>query len=112
MKICLCVIVWYVVPANCMHNELQFRNISDCFFKSQKYLGQVSISQTNKKCQPWSVKLQSNAAMASTFPDRSITDAKNYCRDPDGKGHPWCFVSVLADDQGWEFCNVKYCAGK
>ena len=96
----------------CFVNHFKaYHLISDCFFKSQKYKGQTSVSRTNKQCQRWSTKLQTNAAMASNFPDRSITDAKNFCRDPDGKGHPWCFVSVLADDQGWEFCNVKYCAG-
>lgn len=58
------------------------------------------------------MKLKADSVLASNFPDPSADDASNFCRDPDGKGHPWCFVSVLVDDQGWEFCDVKYCAGK
>ena len=86
--------------------------ISDCFFYSREYLGQVRTTVTNKQCQLWSSKLTQTDRLATLLPDHSLKDASNFCRDPDGKGHPWCFVSLLSDDHGWEFCDVKYCAGK
>ena len=42
------------------------------------------------------------------FPDRSIEDAKNYCRNPDNSRFLWCYTT----DPGtrWEYCAIPMCA--
>ena len=43
------------------------------------------------------------------FPDGSEAIASNYCRDPDGKGAPWCFTTD--PDVPWQFCDAPPCPG-
>ena len=40
--------------------------------------------------------------------DLEAADA--FCRDPDGKGAPWCYT--MDPDHPWEYCNVPVCEGK
>jgi len=42
------------------------------------------------------------------FPDDSVKDAANYCRNPDNyENGPWCY---LAETTGYEVCGIPYCA--
>jgi len=48
----------------------------------------------------------------SDFPDESVQDAVNYCRNPDPllrTEGPWCFTT----DQNlvWDYCSVPFCDG-
>ena len=40
--------------------------------------------------------------------DICIADAKNYCRNPGGKGDkPWCYT--MDTDTKWEYCDTCPC---
>ncbi|KAK3596682.1 hypothetical protein CHS0354_038018, partial [Potamilus streckersoni] len=80
----------------------------ECFFRSSLYVGHVSITIDNITCDRWDAHHVPNDSLASKLPDQSLDDALNYCRDPDGKGHPWCYVKGNPV-KTWEFCDVPYC---
>ncbi|KAK3604105.1 hypothetical protein CHS0354_010502 [Potamilus streckersoni] len=80
----------------------------DCFFRSSVYLGHISTTINNVTCDRWDVHLVPNDPLASKLPDQRLDDALNYCRDPDGKGHPWCYVKGNPV-KTWDFCDVPYC---
>ncbi|XP_062610625.1 plasminogen-like, partial [Saccostrea cucullata] len=64
------------------------------------YKGSWNRTQSGKSCQEWS----------SQFPHkhRFNTLTKNYCRNPNGMPHPWCYTN---DPQTrWEFCGLPLCA--
>ena len=42
------------------------------------------------------------------FLDSSLSDAANYCRNPEGEQGPWCYTTD--PDKLWEFCDVQQCA--
>ena len=69
-----------------------------------EYRGDKSTTQSGRKCAPWYTRM-SNL-------DPTITNAKNYCRNPDGdiRG-PWCYVDANEDKQGeaWESCGIEWC---
>ena len=44
---------------------------------------------------------------ARNLPDIFLLDSSKYCRNPDGKEKPWCYVAD--SDTGWEFCDVPWC---
>ena len=46
----------------------------------------------------------------SSFPDNSIDEAYNYCRNPNNsRTWPWCYTT---DPQvEWEFCPIINCRG-
>ena len=42
------------------------------------------------------------------FPDDTMDDAANYCRNPDvGLKGPWCYTTDPSER--WEFCEIDYC---
>lgn len=74
----------------------------DCFYDSTQYMGIVSTTITGKPCLNWA-DLDPNM---QGLPYGSATLADNMCRDPVGRGFPWCFTSSSRE---WEFCHVNYC---
>ena len=69
------------------------------------YNGTVAETSTGRGCQRWNVTFQD----AKHFPDSSINDAANYCRNPNAKlGGPWCYV----EKSSWETCGLDACLGK
>ena len=84
--------------------------LSECVFDggSTSYDGFVSKSVTNNTCDNWSQHTTGGPPMNdSSFPDESISKAKNYCRDPFGIGNLYCY------DQGKiQACAVPSCPGK
>ena len=45
------------------------------------------------------------------FPDVTLKDASNYCRNPDPTTHsaPWCYT--MDPDIEWEPCDIPLCRG-
>ena len=42
------------------------------------------------------------------FPDNSIREAANHCRNPSNSaGGPWCYTND--PDIRWEYCNIPMC---
>ena len=89
----------------------------------QEYSGRISVTCSGVKCIPWyrSIHKLKNAVekmngtidrslegILDRFPDRSLSEASNYCRNPtrDLCG-PWCYTS-LADDSK-QTCCVPDC---
>ncbi|KAJ8939698.1 hypothetical protein NQ314_011040 [Rhamnusium bicolor] len=77
-----------------------------------EYLGPISKSESNIRCQSWSLdqphKIRSDI-MDIQFPDGSKKNAKNYCRNPtkDSMG-PWCYT--MNYDLQFETCGLPLCA--
>ncbi|KAL3887069.1 hypothetical protein ACJMK2_027025, partial [Sinanodonta woodiana] len=59
-------------------------------------------------CDRWDAHLVPNDPLVQMLPGQSLVGAANYCRDPDNKGHPWCYIKGHPS-KSWEFCDVPYC---
>ena len=77
---------------------------------SSNYAGTISWTEGGEQCQNW----DSNYPHSHTnkkdrlFPhDGSVKNAKNYCRDPDKAGKPWCYTTD--PNVRWQFCDVPIC---
>src|SRR5690349_4535421 len=69
--------------------------ISDGCFPSYEYTGKVNVTiERGLPCLPW------NTTTNYEFPDGSVTNAANYCRDPTHHGYLWCFTKF-----GRELCD-------
>ena len=76
--------------------------------RGKEYSGRIGKTCDGRKCVPWARsihKLRKLPNMSTThggilnkFPDRSLADAVNYCRNPsnDALG-PWCYTSLVDD---------------
>ena len=79
--------------------------------KGLDYVGTYSVSASGHTCQRWdsqSPHPHSHNNLAD-FPDASLADAANYCRNPDGwEQGLWC---VTTSSTYWEACDgVPLCA--
>ena len=73
------------------------------------YMGNTSTTKTGRQCIPWSEVLDERHS-DYRFPDDTIRDLSNHCRNPDRKIlGPWCYYSTDMDD--WEYCDVPLCPG-
>ena len=41
------------------------------------------------------------------FPDASLEEASNFCRNPDKEVRVWCYT--VNPDVRWEYCDVEMC---
>ena len=74
-----------------------------------QYKGKMSKTKDGLTCQRWDA--QSPHAHGQTnpskYPDASIADAANYCRNPSrNAGGPWCYTE---SGTRWQSCNVPKC---
>ncbi|XP_053393340.1 A disintegrin and metalloproteinase with thrombospondin motifs adt-2-like isoform X2 [Mercenaria mercenaria] len=76
----------------------------ECFQTSNMYSGTRTVSKSGFTCVRWE---STDFTDPSAFPDNSIADAANYCRDPDGTGQPWCFVD--SNSTNWGVCDIPKC---
>jgi len=78
------------------------------------YAGRQTRTASGKKCALWSVaNIKNNnhrAKNSMNYPEANITDALNYCRNPDGDAMPWCYTTD--PNTRWEFCNISKCDNK
>ncbi|KAK3589343.1 hypothetical protein CHS0354_009984 [Potamilus streckersoni] len=80
----------------------------DCVRNSEKYTGKRNCTISGLTCQAWKWKYpHDHRYIAENFPDGSISEAGNYCRDPNGSGTLWCYTT----DSGIrsEPCDVPKC---
>ncbi|CAH1779946.1 unnamed protein product [Owenia fusiformis] len=78
----------------------------------QDYMGTVSVTGTGKVCQSWDSQFPHKHTIGtkdSDFPDRTVKDAKNYCRNPDKwPWGVWCFTTDSKVQ--WELCDqIPFC---
>ena len=71
------------------------------------YSGKVSVTQQNIPCQRWDLQHPHIHVYTdpSMFPDRTLADAVNYCRVPNGNGLPWCYTTSI--EQHWDYCDFE-----
>ena len=82
---------------------------TSCYAHSSKeYTGQIHITKDGRICQRWSDNSpHSHTFGDDDFPDDTIEDAQNFCRDPDSIGTPWCFT--LDVHRRWEESDIEKC---
>ena len=71
------------------------------------------MTRSGVACQRWDSQ-SPNAHGFSTayFPDESISDSSNFCRNKDliyEVTEPWCFTMGT---ERWEYCDIPKCSGK
>ncbi|XP_045165013.2 plasminogen-like [Mercenaria mercenaria] len=84
----------------------------ECFqTTSRKYQGLQNTTVYGHICQRWDSQQPHSHTRnrIEQFPERTIADAANYCRDPDGEGLPWCYTTD--PDTRWQFCGINKCPG-
>ena len=60
------------------------------------------------RCLRWDSLNRSNSKYASILKLKgNITSHENYCRNPDEKLAPWCYIGV--DNGLWEYCDIPFC---
>ncbi|CAH1786990.1 unnamed protein product, partial [Owenia fusiformis] len=92
----------------------QYCDVDFCECKSTKkgkeYEGTIAVTNSGKVCQAWSAQSphKHGNTDASKFPDETLTDASNYCRNPDGEPNgPWCYTTN--ERTRWEYCSMPFC---
>ena len=79
------------------------------FLPCREYSGTLSQSQSGLSCSRWD-EVSHNFTEPERYPEASMSDAQNYCRNPDGKGEgPWCYVEDPFVE--WDFYNIPACDG-
>ena len=89
----------------------------------REYSGRIDMTVSGQKCVNWSRSFHKSDAfgfqykgrwiykhdLLSMFPDHSLDEAANYCRNPtrDPCG-PWCYTSYA--DNSREYCNIPECS--
>ncbi|XP_053398506.1 uncharacterized protein LOC123558066 isoform X2 [Mercenaria mercenaria] len=75
-----------------------------CLHTHNIYSGHWNKSYSGKECRRWDEN-EGHLARGSVdlmFPDKTITAAENFCRDPLGNGYLWCYVHESGVT--WEPC--------
>ncbi|CAH1786986.1 unnamed protein product, partial [Owenia fusiformis] len=92
----------------------QYCNVGFCECKTSnlggEYRGQKSTTVSGKTCQRWDSQSPHthDRYLPAMFPDNSVADASNFCRNPDQSPEgPWCFTTD--PNKMWEWCSVPAC---
>ena len=75
------------------------------------YLGKQNVTQDGVECQRWDRQYphHHNRTDIARYPDATLSDAHNYCRNPDLEpGGPWCFTTDPR--QRWMYCEITLCS--
>jgi len=76
-----------------------------------QYLGHTSVTESGKQCQAWASQCphQHSFNQDGMFPDGSVNNASDYCRNPDSNWNEglWCYTTVPGTR--WERCDVPAC---
>jgi len=74
------------------------------------YLGTTSVTVNGRTCQAWTSQSphQHKNNKDHKFPENSVADAVNYCRNPDNEPVGlWCYTTD--PKVRWEACDVPAC---
>ncbi|KAK3604326.1 hypothetical protein CHS0354_021124 [Potamilus streckersoni] len=77
-----------------------------CFTDSFEYTGRKNHTESGLECMEWSSTTPHDHHQTN-FPDDSIEKARNYCRDPDRSGKPWCYT--IDPNVRYQTCSVQRC---
>ncbi|KAL4228600.1 hypothetical protein ACF0H5_011650 [Mactra antiquata] len=68
----------------------------------------MTFTRSGKECQRWDSQTpHSHELIGGDFPEATLSDAENYCRDPTASGYTWCYTTD--PDTRWEPCDVSTC---
>ncbi len=73
-------------------------------------MGTLAVTLHGKPCQRWDSQTPQSHDRndVDTFPDASLSDATNYCRNPDNEPNgPWCYTTY--PNARWQYCDVQFC---
>ena len=78
--------------------------------EGKEYIGQISETANGTACQRWDSQSphSHNYTTNDYYPDATITDAANHCRNVDDEDLPWCYTTD--PDVRWEYCNIPDCS--
>lgn len=82
----------------------------ECKFTTEgtQYIGTQNMTSSCLPCLSWDVLYDHLLTGVPTFPDSSVTAARNYCRNPTGRPNgPWCFTGL--NHQNWQYCTISEC---
>ena len=74
------------------------------------YKGTVQKTVSGRNCQRWDKQTPHKHSnnKASRFPDSSLKNTNNYCRNPDNEPNgPWCYT--MDKKKRWEYCSIPIC---
>jgi hypothetical protein len=77
-----------------------------------EYVGKRGISKSGRPCQRWDRQFphQHNYTLPYMFPDTTVTEAENFCRNPDNfRNGVWCYTTDKTME--WEYCDIPVCSG-
>nr|XP_033931764.1 apolipoprotein(a)-like isoform X4 [Pseudochaenichthys georgianus] len=74
--------------------------------KGELYRGTISVTESGKQCQSWSVQTpQKHNLSPDNHPSKGLDS--NHCRNPDNERMPWCYTTNT--ETRWEYCKVPSC---
>jgi hypothetical protein len=85
-------------------------NFEECYHpKAKLYTGNISVTHNGRQCQRWDSQFphKHEFTKKSKFPDKTLTEAANFCRSPDNNHTPWCFTEDPLVP--WEYCGINSC---
>ena len=98
-----------------MNNDLRYLCLfiyTECAYdlKGADYEGRVSRTISGNTCQRWDQQTPwpHSYNNIADFPDDSLDDAANYCRNPGGDDYLWCYTLT---EERYEMCDVPCCTG-
>jgi hypothetical protein len=84
--------------------------VLDCYLTtSRAYSGLTAKTITGKTCLRWDASYNPHSPFMdpALFPESTLQQANNYCRNPDTAEHePWCYIDYFTN---WEYCDIKEC---
>ncbi|CAH1786996.1 unnamed protein product, partial [Owenia fusiformis] len=92
--------------------DASFKLVHECKLEKlgKQYMGRVSETHDDIQCQRWDAQTPHSHSKKdpSNFPDKTLADANNYCRNPDNEPEgPWCYT--MDEEIRWQYCDVPYC---
>ena len=76
-----------------------------------EYKGTKAVTKSGKLCRSWRHYYLTDEVAKNVFPDATVEDAENFCRNPGAIKFygPWCFTSIDAEKKHWEYCTIPHC---
>lgn len=72
------------------------------------YTGKLNYTRSRRQCKPWIEYSDNQTIHVNNFPDPSLEEASNFCRNPTKNvGGSWCFTTDPEVPK--DFCYVKDC---
>ena len=89
-------------------------NSSECYqsYDRMSYNGTVNVDFYDRPCLFW----KGSGYGSWRFPDESVGEARNYCRNPSKRKRPWCHVRIWRGTKRHAIkrprCDIPLCDGE